>query len=212
VEGALQALKQKRLEEVLARREALAAQPAAREPGTFEARFVPLEPTTPEDEAVGARVARFDQEVAALNLEAAKASPAECPKAKAGEAAFVGNAACQSCHAKAFPVWEASGHAHAYATLVTRKKQFHLDCVGCHVTGMDRPGGVCRVDAVEGRKDVGCESCHGPGSLHAASPTKANIQARPGMEVCVGCHNPENSPHFDPAVYLPRILGEGHGR
>jgi predicted CXXCH cytochrome family protein len=59
---------------------------------------------------------------------------------------------------------------------------------------------------------VGCESCHGPGSLHAEDPTPKNIVRSPGRELCVTCHNPENSPHFDFATYLPRVLGPGHGQ
>jgi predicted CXXCH cytochrome family protein len=68
------------------------------------------------------------------------------------------------------------------------------------------------VDRVEARKNVGCEACHGPGSLHADDPSTSNILRAPARQVCVGCHNPENSPHFDFALYLPQILGPGHGR
>ena len=71
---------------------------------------------------------------------------------------------------------------------------------------------MCRLDKVQGREDVGCESCHGPGSLHAAAPAKANIAGSPGRALCVTCHNLENSPHFDFATYLPRVLGPGHGQ
>jgi predicted CXXCH cytochrome family protein len=214
----LKRLKQAKLEEVLRRREALAlpapAAPNAGAPAesTFEVSFVALEPTTPEHPAVRALVERYDREVAALNLASAQASAVPCPPPRPGEAAFVGNATCQGCHPNTVPVWTASAHARAYATLEEKSKQFDLDCVACHVTGMNAPGGVCRVDAVEGRRDVGCESCHGPGSLHAAAPTAQKVVARPGAQMCVGCHNPENSPHFDFAAYLPRVLGPGHGR
>jgi hypothetical protein len=71
---------------------------------------------------------------------------------------------------------------------------------------------VCRLDKVAGREDVGCESCHGPGSLHVEGPSADNITARPGQDVCVTCHNRENSPHFDFATYLPKVLGPGHGQ
>ena len=75
---------------------------------------------------------------------------------------------------------------------------------------MDKPGAVCRVDKVEGMADVGCESCHGPGSIHAEEPTAENVIAKPVEEHCVGCHEQENSPHFNFATYLPQILGKGH--
>jgi hypothetical protein len=38
-------------------------------------------------------------------------------------------------------VWNRTPHAHAYATLSSQFKEFNLDCVGCHVTGYEKPGG-----------------------------------------------------------------------
>ncbi len=102
-------------------------------------------------------------------------------------------------------------HASAYDSLVKEVKQYDVSCVSCHVTGMDRPGGVCGVDVVEGRAHVGCESCHGPGSLHAEHPKADNVLGRPSEAVCTGCHNHDNSPAFDFVGYSPRILGPGHG-
>ena len=81
----------------------------------------------------------------------------------------MGNEACRSCHPAPFPVWEKTGHATAYATLESVQKQYRLDCVACHVIGFAEPGGVCRVDQVEGRRTWAGEHCHGPGSLHVAS-------------------------------------------
>jgi predicted CXXCH cytochrome family protein len=71
---------------------------------------------------------------------------------------------------------------------------------------------VCRVDQVDGRQNVGCENCHGPGSIHVVDgTTKSVLRPKPGPNVCVGCHTAENSIHFDYATYLPRVLGPGHG-
>jgi hypothetical protein len=123
-----------------------------------------------------------------------------------------GGDSCDDCHDEAAAVWAKTGHSHAYQTLVDKSRQYDLDCVRCHVTGYNQPGGVCRVDKVEGRESVRCETCHGAGSLHAADPTKTNIIAKPGESECKGCHNPENSPNFDFAKYLPHILGPGHGQ
>jgi hypothetical protein len=104
------------------------------------------------------------------------------------------------------------GHARAYATLEAVQKQYRLDCVACHVIGFQQAGGVCRVDQVAGRQNVGCENCHGPGSIHVVDRTRKTVlRPRPGPSLCVGCHTPENSIHFDFATYLPRVLGPGHG-
>ena len=103
-------------------------------------------------------------------------------------------------------------HPRAYEALQNEGKQYHLDCVGCHVTGWKQPQGVCRIDQTEGRREVGCEMCHGAGSLHAAGPTKTNIKSDVTAATCTGCHDAENSPHFDFDAYVAKILGPGHGR
>ena len=101
------------------------------------------------------------------------------------------------------------------------KKQFSLDCIRCHVTGWQQPGGVCRIDKTEfggagvsghgvGRRDVQCESCHGPGSEHAADPPE-HIQVDVTAPMCMRCHEAANSPHFDYGRYRPYIVGPGHG-
>ena len=45
-------------------------------------------------------------------------------------------------------------------------KEFNLACISCHTTGWDEPGGASLARNEELR-DVQCEVCHGPGSLHA---------------------------------------------
>ncbi|MCP3103273.1 cytochrome C [Myxococcus sp. K15C18031901] len=214
IDAQLKALKQAKRDELVARKQALLSAPpvTTHDVDGFSVRFVPLEsglPSLPEAQSL---VAKYDAEVGKLNLAWAKEHGQDCPAPAPGKAAFVGNEPCRACHEEAFPTWEKSKHHHAWETLEEVGKQFHLNCVGCHVTGWEQPGGVCRLDKVAGREDVGCESCHGPGSLHADEPSADNIVAAPGESLCVTCHNPENSPHFDFATYLPRILGPGHGK
>ena len=177
----------------------------------YAVRFLPLEATLPQAADVAAIVHRYDQEVGQVNLAWARAHPRACPQPAPGQASYVGTAACAECHPEAFAFYRTTKHAHAYVTLAAVGKQYRVDCVRCHVTGYDQPGGACGVDRVEARKNVGCEACHGPGSIHADDPSSDNVRAKPGREVCVGCHNQENSPHFDFALYLPQILGKGHG-
>lgn len=80
-------------------------------------------------------------------------------------------------------------------------------CIGCHATGFDvKAWTKAKADFVAGKradlKDifvadtrVGCESCHGPGAVHAKDPSKGNIinptkitdvEAR--KMVCEQCH------------------------
>jgi len=201
-----------RLAALVNRRAALHPPPPLQGANAFTVRPIPLESTLPSDPSVDAVVAAFDREVSELNLAWARAHGHDCPAPATGEAAYVGNARCQACHAAAFAVYDRTGHAHAYRTLEEVHQQYRLECVACHVVGIQQPGGVCRVDRVSDREQVGCENCHGPGSLHAARPGKeAMARPAPDRAVCVGCHTPENSPHFDYAAYLPRVLGAGHG-
>lgn len=133
------------------------------------------------------------------------------PAAK-GEPSYAGIEVCSKCHEDAKNVWDGTGHAHAYATLSRQFKEANLDCVGCHVTGYDKPGGST-VTHVAGLENVQCEVCHGPGSLHAAKPATVKIPiAKPAPESCTACHHPPHVHTFDARAKMADILGPGHGR
>ncbi len=210
----LKALRKAKLEEVIARREALAAAPLPEPAGknVFSARFIPIEANFPALPAATELVTAYDRDVGQLNLRYAKEHGKDCPAPNKGQAGFVGNAACLDCHEEAFAVWNSSKHAAAYPTLEKLGKNHHLDCIGCHVTGWQQPGGTCRIDRVSGRDYVGCESCHGPGSLHVADASADNIGKGNQPKGCLGCHDAENSPHFVFEAYVAKILGPGHGQ
>ncbi|MES2390657.1 MAG: cytochrome c3 family protein [Acidobacteriota bacterium] len=84
-------------------------------------------------------------------------------------------------------------------------------CDGCHSVNYDI------VTKTVTEWNVGCEKCHGPGSLHVAHPTKANI-VNPkkldwvrGNDTCIQCHSqgqpltqPADGKHYDwPLGYKP---------
>jgi hypothetical protein len=123
----------------------------------------------------------------------------------------VGVDACTSCHQAPREVWNRTSHSRAYAALAQQFKEFNLECVGCHVTGYDQPGGST-VTHVDRLKDVGCEVCHGPGSAHVAEPKKPGlIITRPDNARCLDCHHPPHVEGFDALVKQQEILGPGHG-
>jgi hypothetical protein len=129
-----------------------------------------------------------------------------------GEAKYVGIDVCTSCHAAARQVWDGTAHARAYATLSKQFKEFNLDCVSCHVTGYDRPGGST-VTHVAGLQDVQCEVCHGPGSKHAKDPSAPSlIIGKPSPSACLSCHHSPHVEQFDPVARMKDILGPGHGQ
>ena len=167
---------------------------------------IPLAPGLPEDHELHAARERYNHTLAELNL--ANATPP--PPAVDGAPSFVGASTCQSCHSGAHTQWESTPHARAWETLEARNKHFDLECVGCHVTGYQQPGGSA-LGFTTSLENVQCETCHGAGSLHAAAPTETNIQKEVTPGTCTGCHNSEHSPNFDFDAYLPRILGPNHG-
>jgi hypothetical protein len=189
-----------------------------------QATFLPLTKEAGEDPDAKDLVAKYDAQVAEVNLRLAKQQPESCPPPDPGEPAFVGISppdGCASCHEDASRFWTKTRHSHAYQTLVDVKKQFSLDCVRCHVTGWQQPGGVCRIDRTHvggsgfqghgmGRQDVQCETCHGPGSEHVKDPP-GHIAVQVPVAVCVRCHEAANSPHFDDSRYRPFVVGPGHG-
>lgn len=208
----LRALRQSKLEELIARRAALVAAPLP-EPGEGNLaalRFVPIEGTLPEEPRVAAILREAERDIGALNLAWAGTHGQDCGPPTPTTAGVAGSDSCGACHPEALAVWRGSRHPHAYEALIREGKQYHLDCLPCHVTGWQQPGGVCRVDKTENRREVGCESCHGPGSLHLVTPTKDTI-VRPEASTCLRCHDHENSPHFAYETYLQQIRAPGHG-
>ena len=155
------------------------------------------------------RMRRYYKQVNEYNRVAFKdRKPEPAPE---GTSHFVGGAQCTSCHEEATAFWRTTGHAKAYRTLEDDFKEFNLDCVGCHVTGYEMPGGST-VTFVEGLKDVQCESCHGPGSAHVESEDAASIVLTPPESLCVTCHHPPHvADDWDVKQAWPHIIGAGHG-
>ncbi len=163
-----------------------------------------------KDVAVGAEMLAYYKKVNDRN-KVLFADRAPRPHA-ADQATYVGLAACAACHPNAKTFWETTKHAHAYETLSSQFKEFNLDCVSCHVTGYEMPGGST-VTHVDRLKDVQCEVCHGPGSKHGPNPTDRKlIIAKPKADTCLACHHPPHVEQFDALQKMTEILGPGHGR
>jgi hypothetical protein len=120
------------------------------------------------------------------------------------KATYVGTAACANCHKKANAIWAKSKHSHAYGTLGKVKHDYDPECVGCHTVGYAYASGFASPEKTPKLKNVGCESCHGPGSRHRSDPT-VKIKAK-GDKFCRdACHTIENSPKFSFRKYWPKI-------
>ena len=115
-------------------------------------------------------------------------------------ATFVGTSECLSCHASAADAWAKSAHAHAFVTLLGRKADADPKCISCHVIGFGSASGYRREFGTNKLVQVGCESCHGPGSLHVrqmAGDSSVHFTFRPlDAGDCKKCHYGEYSRPF----------------
>ncbi|KKK93325.1 hypothetical protein LCGC14_2694000 [marine sediment metagenome] len=80
-------------------------------------------------------------------------------------------------------------------------------CFECHTTGYGEPGGFISEAQTPHLKNIGCETCHGPGSFHAETGEPEYIRGRLSREFCEKCHNDERVTTFR---YKPMIFGGVH--
>lgn len=67
-----------------------------------------------------------------------------------------------------------------------------MDCGKCHTTGYQPNGKQDKLEGLVGtwaEASVGCEACHGPGSLHMANPYATPLKIDRSSEACGECHN-----------------------
>ncbi len=128
-------------------------------------------------------------------------------KQAAGDSPFVGEAVCQTCHARQHKVWFDTQHAIAYEDLEAVNKAFDPACIYCHVVGFDQPGGFFDINLSGHLMGVQCESCHGAGRAHAQAGGGKPL-ANAGwskQQICAQCHVQKHSPGFDVEHYWPKI-------
>ena len=115
-------------------------------------------------------------------------------------ASYVGSQRCVECHERAGTLWARSAHAKAFNVLVQRQADADPKCVGCHTIGFGSVSGYRREFGSEKMVNVGCESCHGPGSLHVRQregDAGISFTYRPlGAGDCQKCHYGEFSRPF----------------
>lgn len=213
-DAAALATQRARLATMRTQRAALASAPAPTRGRWFDARGFEISPDVPRLTTIEQQIARYFREVNEHNR--VELADRRAPTPAPGAASYAGTESCRECHEDAYQVWTHTRHSHAYRTLEVVSKNFNLSCVSCHVTGYRQPGGS-EVVQNEGLRDVQCESCHGPGSLHIEARGRAARTATirrtvDGQFCATQCHTPEHSDRFNYDRYLPFILGPGHGR
>ena len=136
-------------------------------------------------------------------------------------ATFVGADNCKSCHPNTYLKWSTTKHAQAYESLAVRDPKpnvkFDAECVTCHTTGFEYNTGWKSEAATPYLKGNQCENCHGPGSKHIAEPDNADFRKVMALtpeqaeknRLCLGCHDGDNSPHFEMAKFYGQIAHKG---
>jgi Cytochrome c554 and c-prime len=199
------------LDKLVAERKALKPSTPPSEGSFFRYRLEEIRERLGSEPGVAHRMDDYYKRVNEHNREAFKDRLPPVPKP--GEAKYIGAEACSNCHDKAYAFWLKTPHAGAYATLSKQHKEFNLDCVSCHVTGYEKPGGST-VTHTTSLESVQCEVCHGPGSRHEDDPsdTSALVRSPPKTLCAPACHHP---PHVQDGWNVDEawkvIVGKGHG-
>lgn len=152
---------------------------------------------------------------------AALAAATRVPAAEPPSPTFVGTKRCRTCHLKEHASWSATRMSRAFELLkpgvagaakvksgLDAKKDYTRDaaCLPCHTTGYGSPGGFVDPATTPDMAGVGCESCHGAGSLYTAEGKmtlknkryrKADLVAAGMVSVvgeaqCTPCHSPKS--------------------
>ncbi len=174
-----------------------------------------LEDKVPEDDGVRALAEQYRDEVRQVKLMVDDPRHLEADRVPGVKSAatYVGSQNCVGCHPGAASVWLKSGHARAMETLISRKADADPNCLPCHTIGFASPSGYRREYGASKLVNVGCESCHGPGSLHVEQRQNhqpVTFTFRPlGAGDCQGCHFGEFSRPFDWGQFWPQIQ---HGK
>lgn len=206
------AARRRDLEALRARLNTLNQVTAAPRGSYYRAERVEVREALGSDAPVNKELSDYYRRVNDHNREAFRErKPVAAPE---GTASFVGVQVCANCHTEEHAFWKKTRHAAAYETLSRQFKEFNLDCVSCHVTGYEKPGGST-VTHVNELKDVQCEVCHGPGSRHVAdNADKLAIIGSPERSQCgPKCHHlPHVKADWNVDRAFEQIVGKGHGR
>jgi len=154
---------------------------------------------------------------------------------EAAKPQYIGVQSCAKiCHKTAkqgqqLKIWEGSKHATAYVTLATpaakeiaakmkiADPQKADECLVCHTTahGVAAELKGAKFSHEEG---VGCEACHGPGSLYKKRTVMKNREKAiaaglviPDKDACLACHN-EKSPTYKAFDYDARMKDIAHAK
>lgn len=128
------------------------------------------------------------------------------------EPSFVGSKACAECHQEEYDSFlKFSKKPHSFQGVEKMRSDLKPEelksCYGCHTTGYGKPGGFVDAKSTPDLAQVGCETCHGPGSEHAEGGDPATVTRKPTLESCGRCHNAERTGEFN---FKPLLYSGAH--
>ncbi|MDR3569385.1 MAG: cytochrome c family protein [Syntrophobacteraceae bacterium] len=143
---------------------------------------------------------------------------AAVPYARAQEAkttvpaTYVGSKKCQACHGGEYARFEKySRMTRSYSDVLIMKRgltrEEYQKCLECHTTGFGKPGGFRSAKETPRMKEVGCEACHGPGSIHVQSSDPKDIKKVVSETDCQACHAGDRIKAFR---FRPMLYGGAH--
>lgn len=106
------------------------------------------------------------------------------------EPRYVGMEKCKNCHAEHVETYSKWKYSRNFRVLEMRGKDRDPECLRCHTTGYGKPGGFVDIEKTPDMKNVQCEVCHGPASLHVSAPTVEVHQRTLSIpkNICTTCH------------------------
>ena len=166
-------------------------------PCSYSNQFIALKSFLPKDNKIQAIIDQTTRAINELNKKRLRHSD-NTPSAELST--LTGGEQCRQCHPRQYRFWQSTDHAHAWQTLADTNAQFNEDCLLCHVTlpyyeSAEVSSNQLLVRLPDSLKNVGCESCHGPGADHTRQPETVQMR-HPGEKTCKGCHTPEHDDNF----------------
>ncbi|MBU2520660.1 MAG: cytochrome c family protein [Proteobacteria bacterium] len=106
------------------------------------------------------------------------------------EPRYVGMEKCKNCHAEHVKTYSEWKYSRNFRVLEMRGKDRDPECLRCHTTGYGKDGGFVDIEKTPDMKNVQCEACHGPASLHVDAPTVEVHQRTLSIprNICTTCH------------------------
>lgn len=169
---------------------------------TSELAFYPINQQIKEDSVVAQVIEDSKAEIRAYNRREMKKKHTK-RLLQRFSSSLAGFEKCSQCHEKQSDFWRSTDHAKAIKTLERAGEKENTECLLCHVTlapqsFSDAYGRKAFLSELpETLHSVGCESCHGAGTIHSSTPSAENISRKIPPATCLNCHTPERDNDFN---------------